>query len=159
MKKGQENMRFAIKQNRKVIKKTSLLMMAVSEAKAEAVRTGQDVQVAVEADSGAVCEATFHPDGTNENIWALDRGEKFTPTVGETYLNRGGGSFRCISVKAPGATYYNRADGQSDAVAEFQNIQSGWTFVAKGIIRYIDGTIEWDHSVDGHFASLTDIKA
>ena len=24
---------------------------------------------------------------------------------------------------------------------------------AKGIIQYIDGTIEWDHSSDGHFAN------
>ena len=52
-----------------------------------------------------------------------------------------------------GTTYYNQAGGSSDTIARFRNVRSGWTFTAKGIIQYIDGTIEWDHSSDGHFAN------
>ena len=37
----------------------------------------------------------------------------------------------------------------------FRNVKSGWTFIAKGIIQYVDGTIEWDHSTDGHFEGET----
>ena len=43
------------------------------------------------------------------------------------------------------------AGGSSDTIAHFRNIRSGWTFTAKGIIQYIDGTIEWNHSSDGYF--------
>ena len=43
------------------------------------------------------------------------------------------------------------AGGSSDTIAHFRNIRSGWTFTAKGIIQYIDGTIEWNHSSAGYF--------
>ena len=36
----------------------------------------------------------------------------------------------------------------------FRNMKSGWTFVAKDIVMYADGTIEWGRSLDGRFEPL-----
>ena len=77
------------------------------------------------------------------------------PVVGQVYTNRGGGTFRCIAQAEVGPTFYNGAGGFSSACGVFQNTTSGWTFTAEGIIQYIDGTIEWDHSVDGRFEEVT----
>lgn len=63
--------------------------------------------------------------------------ELFNPVIGETYTNRGGGTFRCL--------------WSSDADADFINTKSGWKFQAHGCRLYDDGTIEWDYSTGGYF--------
>ncbi len=35
-----------------------------------------------------------------------------------------------------------------------QNIASGWTFKANGVIQYEDDSVEWDYSTGGHFERL-----
>ena len=57
-------------------------------------------------------------------------------TEGQIYKNRGGGSFRCLSVT-----------GTHDPI--LTNVESGWTFTAHTITMYRDGTIEWDYSTGG----------
>ena len=71
----------------------------------------------------------------------------FTPVKGEVYENAGGGKYLCESV-APDAD--NRPCGW------MINIKSGWSLTAKGIVRYEDGTIEWDYSTDGTFLPIDD---
>ena len=86
---------------------------------------------------------------------AIDKCQPLVPTVGQAYTNRGGGKYRCIAqMTAAGPVYYNALGGSSSTSGVFQNIESGWTFIAKGIVQYIDGTIEWDHSCDGHFEEV-----
>ena len=78
-----------------------------------------------------------------------------TPAIGEVYTNRGGGRFECLSVLEPVSyKYYSAGDAASSSVAVFRNVVSGWTFTAKGIFQYIDGTIEWNCSVDGRFEEI-----
>ena len=68
--------------------------------------------------------------------------QRFSPVVGEVYENAGGGRFICRS-----------SNGNN---GRMQNILSGWDCTAHGIVRYEDGTIEWDYSTDGHFRTLDD---
>ena len=75
--------------------------------------------------------------------------QKFVPTVGHVYENAGGGRYRCQSVWE----YYD-----SKTFAWMQNVASGWTCRVHGIVRYEDGTIEWDYSVHGHFEKLPEQK-
>ena len=65
----------------------------------------------------------------------------FAPARGEIYTNAGGGRYLCES-------------GGSHEFAWMTNIASGWSFTAKGIVQYDDGTIEWDYSTDGAFLPL-----
>ena len=67
---------------------------------------------------------------------------RFIPSVDRIYENAGGGSYRCQLVREP------------DHEAWMQNVKSGWTCLAHGIVRYEDGTIEWDYSTGGHFEKL-----
>lgn len=69
----------------------------------------------------------------------------FFPVKGEIYENAGGGRYLCES------------DG-NEHCARFMNVTSGWTFIAKGIVRYDDGTIEWDFSTDGVFRPVPEIQ-
>ena len=102
---------------------------------------------------GGTRKAIFNPDGTNDKIWNIDKGQPLTPTVGQVYVNRGGGRYLCRAlVTDHGTRYFNAAGCSSSTTAVFRNVTSGWTFTAKGVIQYVDGTIEWDHSSDGHFA-------
>lgn len=57
---------------------------------------------------------------------------------GQTYTNRGGGTFRCLGVTTDGAIV--------------QNVNSGWRCFAHVITMYEDGTIEWDFSTGGSFS-------
>ena len=75
-------------------------------------------------------------------------------TRAAVYTNRGVGRFRCIAPADNGPMFWNAAGGCSNASGVFQNIESGWTFMAKGVIQYIDGSIEWDHSTDGRFEQI-----
>lgn len=83
----------------------------------------------------------------------------FEPEVGAIYKNRGGGSFRCIAVEQEEQSPFYHGGGSSRACAVMQNIKSSWTFTAKGIVRYADGTIEWDHSVGGRFEKAGEVGA
>ena len=65
----------------------------------------------------------------------------FTPKVGETYQNQGGGTYRCL--KSGGFLQCNEAI--------MQNTKSQWTFKAVGCGIYEDGTIDWNWSKDGYF--------
>lgn len=67
--------------------------------------------------------------------------QPFSPVKGEEYENAGGGRYLCDSVQSSG----------KDCNAWMINVASGWTCYCKGIVRYDDGTIEWDRSVGGHF--------
>ena len=148
---------FTLKQDGAFIGSSTVLQQAVSEARQHAVDTGKPVTVMAHIDGGGTKEAIFHPNGTNDKIWNIDKGRPLAPTVGQVYLNRSGGEYRCISYRPmPGTMYYNSAGGSSSTTAVFRNVKSGWTFVAKGIIQYIDGTIEWNHSSDGCFKDKED---
>lgn len=56
--------------------------------------------------------------------------------AGETYRNRAGGTFYCMT------------GGETPIM---QNVASGWTLVAHTVTVYDDGTIEWDYSTGGYF--------
>lgn len=142
-----------IMQDGQVITATKSKEAAVSTAQARAKMTGSPVSVVAHLDDGRDREVIFNPDGTNKKIWDIDKGQRMEPVVGQVYTNRGGGCFRCIAQAAAGPMFYNAAGGFSNASGVFQNIKSGWTFTAKGIIQYIDGTIEWDRSINGRFES------
>ena len=148
---------FTLKQDGAFIGSSTVLQQAVSEARQHAVDTGKPVTVMAHIDGGGTKEAIFHPDGTNEHIWKLDKGQPLTPTVGQVYTNRGGGKYLCRAlVTNCGIQYFNAAGCSSSTTALFQNVKSGWTFTAKGVIQYVDGTIEWDHSSDGCFKEVED---
>lgn len=146
---------FTIMQDGKSIGNAASMEQAVSTAKARAADTGKPVSVTAHVEGGGSREAVFNPDGTNEKIWSIDKGRPLVPVIGQVYINRGGGMYRCID-RAPmtGALYHNQAGGASRTAALFQNVKSGWTFTAKGLIQYADGTIEWDHSCNGHFEDI-----
>lgn len=146
---------FTVKQADAIVGEVAIREQAVNAAKTKAQQTGIPVSVIAHLNTGEDREVIFNPDGTNERIWIIDKGTRLQPKIGQVYTNRGGGQFRCIAQAADGPMFYNAAGGFSNASGVFQNIESGWTFTAKGIIQYIDGTIEWDHSVDGHFEKVT----
>lgn len=66
--------------------------------------------------------------------------KRITPEQGKVYKNKGGGDFLCIR--------------GFNGNAIMQNIASGWTFKANGVVQYEDGSIEWDYSTEEHFESL-----
>lgn len=142
---------FTISQDGQVIGSITTIEEAVNVAKTRAAKTGKDVVITAHLDAVTDRDVIFHPDGTNEKIWSIDKGQSMEPVVGQVYTNRGGGRFRCIALTDAGPIFYNAAGGFSNASGVFQNIESGWTFTAKGIIQFIDGTIEWGHSTDGRF--------
>lgn len=65
---------------------------------------------------------------------------RFTPTPGEVYRLRNGSEYKCLCVAA---------DMPYQAI--LQSTTSRWTFLAKGIGRYENGTIDWDYSIGGRF--------
>ena len=146
---------FTIVQDGQVIGHIAARVEAVSAAKTHAAETGKDVTIVAHLDAVTDRDVIFHPDGANEKIWIIDQGQSMEPVVGQIYTNRGGGRFRCIAQATAGPTFYNAGGGSSSASGVFQNIASGWTFIAKGIIQFIDGTIEWGHSTDGRFEEVT----
>ena len=146
---------FTLKQDGAFIGSSTVLQQAVSEARQHAVDTGKPVTVMAHIDGGGTKEAIFHPNGTNDKIWNIDKGRPLAPTVGQVYVNRGGGRYLCRAlVTDHGTQYFNAAGCSSSTTALFQNVKSGWTFTAKGVIQYVDGTIEWDHSSDGCFKEV-----
>lgn len=150
-----EVLNYNVTQDQKASERCVSREEAVSTAIAQAKDSGRPVSIIVQYSAGPSEEIIFKPDGTNENIWRIDQGHSFVPQKNQVYMNRGGGQFRCTANMDDGVPYYNGAGASSRTVAEFQNIVSGWTFVAKGIIQFIDGTIEWDHSCNGRFEALS----
>ena len=142
---------FTVSQDGQHIGSTPITEQAVNAAKTRAAETGRDVSVIAHYEDADDREVIFHPDGTNEKIWAIDKGQRIQPVVGQVYPNRGGGLFKCIAPAEDGPMFWNGAGGCSNASAVMQNVESGWTFTAKGILQFIDGTIEWGHSTDGRF--------
>ena len=66
--------------------------------------------------------------------------------------SRNSGKYLCRAlVTERGALYFNSLGGSSSVVANFRNIKTGWTLTANGVIQYVDGTIEWEHSTSGRF--------
>lgn len=61
-----------------------------------------------------------------------------TPVEGQVYLNHNGQRYRCTSVINPER-------------ATMERLSDGWTLIAVRTRQFEDGTIEWDHSVDGHW--------
>lgn len=149
-----EVLNYIVTQDQKAIKRCVGREEAVSAAIAQVKKSGRSVSVIAQYSTGPSQKVKFNPDGTNENIWKIDPGHSFVPQKNQVYVNCGGGRFRCIANMDDGTPYYNGAGTSSRTVAEFQNIVSGWTFVAKGIIQFIGGTIEWDHSCNGRFEAL-----
>lgn len=66
----------------------------------------------------------------------------FCPQEGAIYENHGGGTFCCQG---------GIRKGPFGWAATFQNTKSGWTFEARGIHSYMDGSIDWDYSVMDRF--------
>ena len=148
---------FALMQDGGSIENFTTLEDAVLAAKRHAAETGSPVTIRARNDGCLVQEAVFNPDGTNERIWNIDGGTPLVPTAGLVYTNRGGGRYLCLSAGTGSCpTYYNAAGCASGASGVFRNVASGWTFTAKGIIQYVDGTVEWDHSTGGRFAEKED---
>lgn len=67
----------------------------------------------------------------------------FTPEIGKTYENEGGGTYRCLRREDDWTSY------------TMQNVSSGWTLIAHGIGIYEDGKIDWDWSSGGHFEEVS----
>lgn len=145
---------FTISQDGRHIFTTNITEQAVNGAKTRAAETGRDVSVIAHYIDADDREVIFHPDGTNTKIWAIDKGTRIEPVVGQVYTNRGGGRFRCIAPSVAGPVFYNATVGFINSSAVMQNVKSGWTFTAKGITEYIDGTIEWDYSINGRFEEV-----
>lgn len=80
---------FTIKQAGQVIGNTPIREQAVGAAKARAQQTGIPVSVIAHLDTGKEREVIFHPDGTNERIWAIDKGQRIQPIVSVHRASRG----------------------------------------------------------------------
>ena len=147
---------FTISQDGKTITDVSApVERVINTAAGFAKKNGSPACLIAHMPDGSTRKATFNPDGTNDRIWNIAPGKELTPAIGEVYTNRGGGRFGCLSVLEPVSyKYYSAGDAASSSVAVFRNVVSGWTFTAKGIFQYIDGTIEWNCSVDGRFEEI-----
>lgn len=65
---------------------------------------------------------------------------RFTPTPGEVYRLQNSSEYKCLCVAA-----------NIPHQAILQNTTSRWTFLAQGIGRYENGSIDWDYSIGGRF--------
>ena len=61
-----------------------------------------------------------------------------TPVAGQVYLNHNGQRYRCT-----GIINHERVT--------MERLSDGWTLIAVRTRQFEDGTIEWDHSLDGHW--------
>ena len=64
--------------------------------------------------------------------------ERITPVEGQVYLNHNGQRYLCTCARNPERPTMER-------------LSDHWTLTAVRVRQYEDGTIEWDHSVDGHW--------
>ena len=74
--------------------------------------------------------------------------EYFEPEVGQLYTNRNGREYRCLAV-------WETPNQNGKHSARMLRVKDGWTLAAHGVMRYEDGTIEWDWSLDGYFAPMS----
>ena len=65
--------------------------------------------------------------------------ELFTPVVGQVYLNHNGRKYLCTGIISPERSTMER-------------ISDGWTLIAVRTRRFSDGSIEWDHGLNGYWA-------
>lgn len=77
-------------------------------------------------------------DLAGRDIFERVKAKSFTPTPGESYLNRNGQVYECIRVLSPDR-------------AVMRNCGSGWQFVAHRLYLWPDGTCEWGCSTSGRF--------
>lgn len=70
-------------------------------------------------------------------------GKPFTPETGKSYRNTNGTTYRCTAGLEYGDTY---GTGCAWMVSP-----AGWAFKAMHCVEYPDGTIDWGHSLYGHF--------
>ena len=66
------------------------------------------------------------------------KGSYFVPQVGQVYQTRNDRSYLCLSVE--------KRPLLNDTTAQMRRTSDGWTLTAHGLIRYEDGTIEWNYS-------------
>lgn len=67
----------------------------------------------------------------------------FSPEPGQIYTNDNGAKYYCERLQH--GSLFN---------VWMINIKSGWSFLAHGVGRYPDGTIDWDYSTDGRFTDF-----
>ena len=72
------------------------------------------------------------------------KGSYFVPQVGQVYQNRNDRSYLCLSVE--------KRPLLNDTTAQMRRTSDGWTLTAHGLIRYEDGTIEWNYSTGGRWS-------
>ena len=70
-------------------------------------------------------------------------GVPFTPETGKSYRNTNGTIYRCTAGLEPGDTYATNC--------AWMVSPAGWAFKAMNCMRYADGSIDWGHSLYGHF--------
>lgn len=144
---------FKVVQEDEVIATTTNKVIAINTAKAQAKTTGKPTSIIAEFPGKPDQTVLFYPDGSSQDIWRIDEGERFEPIVGQVYANRGGGQYLCMGKPPRDNESMNcgMAETGRRISTVFRNVSSGWTFTARNVIRYVDGTIEWDHSIDGRF--------
>jgi hypothetical protein len=67
----------------------------------------------------------------------MEKYKRFTPTVCESYHNRG--QFDCV------------CEAVGDDWAVMRRLPDDWIMTCYGLIQYENGTIEWDRSIHGHW--------
>ena len=70
-------------------------------------------------------------------------GVPFTPETGKSYRNTNGTTYRCVVGLEDGDTYATNC--------AWMVSPAGWAFKAMNCMRYPDGSIDWGHSLYGHF--------
>lgn len=69
-----------------------------------------------------------------------DVGVRFSPVLADIYNRRGGGKYRSLG----------KYLGEDVLV----DIETGWAFYAKDVVRYADGSIDWSAEYGGHYLSV-----
>ncbi len=70
-------------------------------------------------------------------------GTPFTPETGKSYKNTNGTVYQCVAGLEDGDTYATNC--------AWMVSPAGWAFKAMNCMRYPDGSIDWSHSLYGHF--------
>ena len=135
-------LKFTVSQGGQLLGSASIMEQAINAAKGYAVGTGAPVTVTGYRDDGQQKQVICHPDGRIQKIWLLCQSQPFVPQAGTEYRNVGGGTYRCLRA------------GDGSISARMVNVKSGWTFLAHGLRRYFNGSIEWDYSTDGYFGEV-----
>lgn len=83
-------------------------------------------------------------------------GQYIVPVIGQTYLNRNGGEYRCTgNMCYESDEQMRRALSLGEHRASLVRIKDGWSLIAHGMIQYADGSIEWNYSSGGTFHTDT----